>query len=154
MLGINDETISLIRRWEGLRLFPYRCPAGIPTIGYGSTVYPNGKRVSIGDPKITEAQAVNMLAGECVELLKKLKLCVKVKMTDNMAGALVSLCYNIGMGAFHKSTLLRRLNAKMPKQMVADEFLKWDKARLNGVLTALPGLTERRKAERALFLKG
>ena len=59
--------MSIIKKWEGFRSKPYLCPAGVATIGYGSTVYPDGRAVSLRDPSITEAQAVEILAATLVK---------------------------------------------------------------------------------------
>lgn len=135
---------KLIRQFEGLRLKAYKCPAGIWTIGYGTTqgVYPN--------QTVTREQAelmmYNDIKGERLPVLQKH---ITAPITNNMLCALISFTYNVGNGAFIKSTLLRRLNAKEPKDKVANEFDKWTKA--GGHI--LPGLVSRRRAEKALFLK-
>ena len=76
---------------------------------------------------------------------------LKQAMNDAQFGALLALVFNIGAANFGASTLLRKLNAG-DAQGAADQFMAWDKARVNGVLQALAGLTRRRKAERAMFL--
>ena len=76
----------------------------------------------------------------------------KVKLSDNEAGALYSLAFNIGTGNLRTSTLMRLLNTGEARTDVANQFLVWNKGRVNGALVTLPGLVRRRQAERAKFL--
>ena len=126
---------------------PYLCPANIPSIGYGSTRYLDGRPVQIDDPDITQDYADNLLNNEVNKLTDKINQLVKIPITANMLSALVSFAYNIGIGNFSKSTLLKKLNAA-DIHGAADEFLRWNKVK--GV--ECNGLTRRRKAERDLFL--
>lgn len=151
----------IIKQFEGLDLKPYICPAGKPTIGYGSTRYPDGRKVSLSDKPCSEAEAVVYLEYGMRRTLQDLQGCGAVTRAPgiNQAGALLSLAYNIGVGAHDgikgdlaDSTLLARFNAG---NLVgaADQFLIWNKAHVNGVLATLPGLSTRRQWERALFLR-
>jgi lysozyme len=149
MRRINEAGLSLIKSFEGLFLKPYLCPANVPTIGYGTIKYPNGKAVSIQDPAITEKQALEFLEHEVNEKSAAVERLVKVDISDNEFAALVSFSYNVGIGALQKSTLLRRLNANEDRSKVAEEFLRWNRA--GGKVLA--GLTRRRQAEKALFLQ-
>jgi lysozyme len=149
MRRINEAGLSLIKSFEGLFLKPYLCPANVPTVGYGTIKYPNGKAVSIKDPAITEQQALDFLEHEVNEKASAVEKLVKVDISDNEFAALVSFSYNVGVGALQKSTLLRLLNANEDRSKVAEEFLKWNKA--GGKILA--GLTRRRQAEKALFLQ-
>lgn len=149
MRKINKAGLDIIKSFEGLKLKPYLCPAGIPTIGYGTIRYPNGKPVTLNDPPITEKQAEAYLLHDVREKAAGVERLVKVKLNDNEFSALVSFAYNVGLGAFGGSTLLKLLNANADKVAVADQLLRWNKA--NG--KELPGLTRRRQAERALFLQ-
>lgn len=145
-MHINDEGLSILKESEGLRLSAYLCPAGIWTIGYGSTRL-GGKPVKAGDA-ITAEQAEAQLRADLGVFERFVSGCVTVPLTANQFSALVCLVYNIGTGAFAASTLLKRLNAGA-YGLVADEFPKWCKA--GG--KPLPGLKIRRGKERALFLK-
>ena len=58
---ISQEAVDLIKHFEGLRLTPYLCSAGVPTIGYGSTFYEDGRKVSLQDPPITKERAEELL---------------------------------------------------------------------------------------------
>lgn len=144
---INDASLDLIKRFEGLKLETYRDSVGVLTIGYGTTA-----AAGVGiDPKpgmkITEAEAEEYLRRAVEKFAEDILPAIKVDVTDNEFGALVSLAYNIGPSAFKKSTVLRKLNAG-DRQGAADAFLMWNKA--GGKV--LKGLQRRREAERALFL--
>lgn len=142
----SSHGLSLIKSFEGFRAKAYVCPAGVLTIGYGST----GSHVTRGQV-ITEPQATALLAKD-VSRFEKAVNTLGVTLTQNQFDALVSLAFNIGVGNFASSTLVKRLKAGDMKG-AALQFAAWNKARVRGVLTALPGLTRRRAAEAALFLK-
>lgn len=142
---INQAGLELIKSFESLRLVAYLDSAGIPTIGWGAT-----KGVRLGDV-ITEAEAIAELEADLAEASAGVERLVKVDLTDNQFAALVSFVFNLGAGALDGSSLLRKLNA-VDFAGAADEFLRWDKAHVKGVLKVLPGLTRRRQAERELFL--
>jgi GH24 family phage-related lysozyme (muramidase) len=135
--------INLIKEFEGCKLTAYKCPAGVWTIGIGTT-----KGVKAGQV-ITESQALDLLAKDLSTFEAAVTKLVKVEIRQPMFDALVSFAYNLGAGALGSSTLLKKLNARDYKG-AADEFLKWDKA--GG--RQLAGLTRRRQAERKLFLTG
>ena len=149
MRPVNKAGIDLIKSFEGLFLKPYLDPIKIPTIGYGTIKYPNGKAVTMQDPAITEDQATEYLMHEVEMKASSVEKMVKVPLNDNEYAALVSFSYNVGSGALQSSTLLKMLNAGADKQAVADQFLRWNKA--GG--KELAGLTRRRQAERSLFLQ-
>lgn len=139
--------IEILKKHEGFRSKPYLCPAGVPTIGYGSTYYPDGKRVKMTDPAIDKVAAETLL----YLTLKKFEDCilnaVKSNINQNQFDALVSFTYNLGCGNLNKSTLLKKVNANPCDATISNEFAKWDKAggkRLNG-------LTKRRNDEAALY---
>jgi lysozyme len=149
MRSVNKAGIDLIKSFEGLFLKPYLDPIGIPTIGYGTIKYPDGKAVTMKDPAISEAQAAQYLEHEVNEKATNVERMTKVILNDNEFGALVSFAYNVGWQALEKSTLMRLLNASADRKAVADQFLRWNKA--GG--KELAGLTRRRQAERSLFLQ-
>lgn len=138
---INDNALELIKRFEGLRLTAYKCPAGVYTIGYGHT---NG--VQRGQ-RCTELQAELWLMDDLRESEQAVDDLVKVPLTDNQRGALVSFVFNVWAENFRASTLLKKLNIR-DYDGAAAEFRRWNKA--GGKV--LPGLTKRRQAETALFL--
>lgn len=139
---ITDKCVDLIKRFEGCKLTAYKCPAGIPTIGFGTT---SGVKMGM---MITEAQALDFLRRDLMKFEATVNHAVTVALTPNMLDALVCFCYNIGESAFKQSTLLKKLNAG-DYTGAANEFLRWNKS--NGKV--LVGLIRRREAERALFLE-
>jgi lysozyme len=144
---ISDKGIDLIRTFEGLKLKAYLCPAGVPTIGIGTTVYPDGRKVRLGDT-ITQAQAVDYLRHDlewCYACVSK----TTPTTTQPQFDALCSLTYNIGCGGFAKSTVAREHRAGNYEQ-AADAFLLWNKA----AGRVLPGLVSRREAEREIYRSG
>jgi lysozyme len=142
----NAAGLSLIRQAEGLRLRAYLCPANVWTIGIGTTVYPDGRKVRSGD-KCTEQQADRYLAHDLQEFERAVAAMVTVPVTSNQFSALVSLAYNVGISALRGSTLLRLLNAG-DYAGAANQFPRWNR----GGGRVLPGLVKRRAAERDLFL--
>lgn len=147
MRQVNSTTINLIKSFEGLRLKPYLCAAGVPTIGYGTTVYPDGKKVSLQDSEISEAEAEALLEHDLITFCQAVEDMVTVPLTDNQFGALVSFSYNVGSSALKNSTLLRKLNSG-DYVSAAENFLKW----VNAGGRRLSGLVKRREAEQSLFL--
>lgn len=144
---MKTKDLNIIKEFEGLKLNAYDDGVGVWTIGYGTTRYPNGNRVKRGD-KITLEQAEQYIRHDLSNFEDAVNSLVKVPLTQNQFDALTSLVYNIGSGAFSKSTLLKKLNAKDYKG-AADQFLVWNKA---GGKT-LQGLVNRRTKEKQLFLK-
>jgi len=142
-MKISQKGIELLKQLEGVRLVAYLDVAGIPTIGYGHT-----KNVEMDDV-ITLERAEALLR----EDLNEAELCVERQVYFGLAphqfDALVSLVFNIGVNAFRRSTLLKKLD-KMDILGAADEFLRWNKA--GGKVSK--GLTKRRKIERDVFLLG
>lgn len=139
--------VALIKRFEGFRAAPYLCPAGIPTIGYGSTRYADGTPVTLQDLPITEPRAVQLLADTLGRYEGAVGALVTVPLTQNQFDALVSFTYNVGSGNLRNSTLLKLINSR-DYNGAAGQFPRWN---LGGG-KVLPGLTERRAAEQALFL--
>lgn len=146
----SDNGIKLIAQFEGLRLKPYLCSANVPTIGYGTTVYPNGIKVRLTDAAITETQATEYLRYDVARFEKQVnKLIGSAKLTQNQYDAIVSFTYNLGPTNFGKSTLLKKIVANPNHPDIATEFAKWNKAA--GQVVA--GLTKRRKIESDLYFK-
>lgn len=144
--GINADGLTLVTSFEGLELEAYQDSVGVWTIGYGHTSMAGPPKVVPG-AAITEAEANAILKRDLAKFEQGVRERVSVALTSNQFSALVSFCFNVGLGAFGDSTLRRKLNGG-DYGGAANEFLRWDKA--GG--QALPGLTRRRKAERALFL--
>jgi lysozyme len=141
--------IEMIKTFEGFRAAPYKCSAGVPTIGYGATFYPGGKKVTMTDVAITEEQAVELLANMLVSFEKYVDSYCIDTITQNQFDALVSFAYNLGPANLKSSTLLKKVNANPNDESIRLEFLKWVKA---GGKT-LKGLVRRREAEADLYFK-
>jgi lysozyme len=146
-MQINAAGLALIKEFEGLRLRAYLCPAGVATIGYGTTVYPNGRRILVGD-EITQQQAEDFLRNDLRAFEREVARMVLVPSNENQFSALVSFAYNVGSQALQKSTLLRYINAH-DFAAAAGEFGRWNRA----AGKVLPGLVRRRAAERELFTR-
>ena len=146
---------ALCKEFEGCSLTPYLCPTGHWTIGYGCTIDAHGDKVTGATPPLkseAEAEALMMAVLRPVAMLVDKMLDRKVKLSDNEAGALYSLAFNIGTGNLRTSTLMRLLNTGEARTDVANQFLVWNKGRVNGALVTLPGHVRRRQAERSKFL--
>ena len=143
----NDIAIAsaLCRQFEGFFSRPYLCPANVPTIGYGSTRYEDGTKVSLGDAPITRERAEQLLQGELEHCKKAVqKYCPDV--SENASAALIDFVYNLGAGRLMASTLRKRINAgDMDGAKV--ELMKW----VRGGGKVLPGLVKRRLAESGLL---
>lgn len=146
-MNINQATIDLVKRFEGLRLKSYKDSVGVWTIGYGTTSRA-GIGVSVGaGMEITEQEAEEYLRLAMQKFADQIAPSFTVQPTENQFGAMLSLAYNIGPTAFNKSTCLRRFNAGDPEG--AADALTWFNKAGGKVLN---GLVRRRAAERELFL--
>lgn len=139
-MTLSPAGLALIKQFEGLELKAYRCSAGVPSIGYGHT-----KGVRMGDT-CTQAQAETWLAQDVEWADRAVTDSVMVPITQGMHDALTSFVYNVGAGAFRKSTLLRLLN-ESKYGLAAAQLPRWNRAKGR----AVDGLTKRRAAERAMF---
>lgn len=147
-MQVSARGLDLIAKFEGLRLKAYPDPGtgGDPwTIGYGTTIYPNGHKVKKGDV-ITQEQAMEYLRYDTKKFANAVGQVVSVPINQNRFDALVSFTYNVGISAFSRSTLLRKVNAR-EYDAAAAEFAKW----VYAAGRILPGLVYRREAERNLF---
>jgi lysozyme len=144
---LGQKGLDLIKSFEGLYLKPYLCPANVPTIGYGNTFYENGNKVTLKDPIITEARAIELLMFELGMYEQKVDSYCIDTINQNQFDALVSFCYNVGPGNLKSSTLLKKVNVNPNDPTIKDEFLKWNK----GGGKVLAGLTRRRNAEANLY---
>jgi lysozyme len=146
-MKIGNKGLRLIKEFEGCKLTSYKCPAGVWTIGIGSTRYSDGSAVKQGQTLVNEEAAL-LLLSKTLTSYEHAVNAIKVDLTQNEFDALVSLTYNIGAGNLASLTLVKMLKAGDPKSEIAQQFLRWDKA--NG--KPLAGLTRRRNAEAELFL--
>ena len=150
MADALDIAVDLCGEFEGFSEKPYRDMVGVPTIGYGTTRYADGRAVSMGDPPITEADARKLkrdyLSADLAALTKALG---SLKASAYQMGALLSLAYNVGRSAILGSTLFRLLKTGADPMTVADEFPKWR----NAGGKAVKGLLRRRYQEASVFLR-
>ena len=152
---LDNKGYLLIAQFEGLRLKPYLCSAGVPTIGYGSTFYPSGRKVTMRDKPITQETAFWMLKQVANMFAKDVDSLVTSNINQNQFNALVSFAFNLGSDidsdnipeGLGDSRLLRRVNANPNDPEIAREFVKWNKA--GG--RVLDGLTKRRLKEAELY---
>lgn len=149
--SISQQGLNLIKKFEGLHkveadgmVVPYRCPAGVLTLGYGHT---KGVKKNM---RITQQEAEDLLREDMVTFEAEVKRLVNVPLTQYQFDALVSFCFNVGAANLASSTLLKKLNAG-DYSAVPAQMLRWNKARVNGKLQPLTGLTRRRTAEAALY---
>lgn len=153
----SNECFELIKKWEGLhkelpdgRIKAYIDPVGIWTIGYGSIEHLDLNRPILEGDIITREKAERWLQIEIGEKAEDVERLCKVQLKQCMFDALVSFTYNIGIGAFSESTLLRELN-KGNYERAAREFDRWVHGEDNGTRRPLLGLVNRRNDEEALF---
>lgn len=148
-MKISRAGIDLIKSFEGCYLTAYKCPAGVWTIGIGHTGLVDGKAICKG-MIITQQKAEELLSEYLEKRYEPAVRGLGVELNQNQYDALVSFCYNLGTGIF-TGNLLSAIKAKNWTS-VAEQMLLYNKARVNGTLTVLNGLTRRREAERKLFL--
>ena len=142
-MNIGDKGIALIKGFEGFKAKAYLDGGGVPTIGFGTT-----KGVKMGQI-ITESQAETFLRRDISLAVTAVSNAVTVALSQDQFDSLVCFTYNVGIGAFKGSTLLKLLNSGHYDQVPA-QLLRWDKD--NGVVVA--GLLRRRQAEGVLFSTG
>lgn len=154
-MRVNEEGLEIIKRFEGLSLKPYLCPAGVPTIGFGHTA-----GVRLDSAPITEAEAEELLLRDVRIAEDVVRSNVFTMLNVNQFSALTSFVFNVGAGKRGvksgfvtlmdgRPSTLRTLINRGEFEGAADEMLRWNRG--GGKLLA--GLTTRRQAERALFLK-
>ena len=146
-MELSDRGVKLIKQFEGFSAKPYLDQALVPTIGYGTTHY-HHRAVTLSDQDISEKTATYLLRTQVDETYgKAVNHYVQVPLTQNQFDALVSFTYNLGVGAFRGSTLLRDINSGKIHEAYK-EFHKWTHA--NGKI--VKGLVVRRRKESELFL--
>ena len=149
-----DLAAELCRRFEGFSAKPYLCPAGVWTIGYGSTYYANGDKVTKDDPSIDREYAERLLMHELVHTyapgaIRQCPILLTLAIKDKDWGklnAIVDFCYNLGVGRLQTSTLKRKIN-----QQDWDGAIEQLKLWVRGGGKVLRGLVIRRDAEAALM---
>lgn len=155
-MQLNQAGIDLVKEFEGFRPDPYLCPAGVWTIGYGTTTYINGNDVRSGDLPIDGYTAemflrydMNKRAEKLVKFLKRIDL----KLSPNQFSALISFAYNLGIQRVTKKGSVSRSLRRKQLHFVPKGIRKYTKARVNGQRVELRGLLRRRLAEIELFKK-
>jgi len=143
----TKQGLDLIKGFEGFQSKAYRCPAGVPTIGYGCTFYLDGTHVRMTDDPITEAQAMGLLKEQLKYYEEGVNRYVKTKVTQSQFNALVSFIYNVGIGNFKNSTLLKKVNQDPNDKTIAHEFKRWNKCKGR----ILKVLTKRRCKESQVY---
>lgn len=148
---VSKDCIELVKKFEGLHkvkddgmVHAYRCPAGKWTCGFGAT---RGVRSGV---TWTKEYSEMRLIEDLEEHGKIVKKYVNVPLTQSQYDALTSFVFNLGGGAFRSSTLLKKLNKGMYDDC-PEQIMRWNKAKVDGKLTPLRGLTRRRSAEAAIF---
>jgi lysozyme len=139
---------SLCRQFEGFRSKPYLCPAGVPTIGYGSTYYSDGRKVTLNDALISQEDASALLMHELKHtyLPGVLRNCPILATDEKKCNAIVDFVYNLGIGRLQTSTLKRKINSQ-EWEAAKEQLMLWTK----GGGKVLPGLLKRRQAECSLL---
>jgi len=143
-----DIAAALCKQFEGFRGKPYLCPAGVATIGYGSTYYADGRKVALTDPPMSEPDASTLLLQELhhTYLPGVLRLCPILLTDERKCNAIVDFAYNLGAGRLQTSTLKRKINDQN-WDAAQEQLMLWTK----GGGRVLPGLVKRRAAESALL---
>ncbi len=141
-MKVDQNGIKFIHDREGCRLKPYLDSVGIPTIAYGNTYYRNGKRVTMNDKKLTQAEADDLFAFILPIFEKQVNELVKSELTQNQFNALVSFTYNVGASNLKRSTLLKRVNANPNNPTIREAFMRFNKP---------PEIIGRRKMEADLY---
>lgn len=146
-MRVSAAGIQLICAFEGKQLVAYDDGVGVWTIGFGTTIYPNQHKVKKGD-RCSDAQATQYMQHDLNKFEHAVNKMVTVPLTQNQFDALVSLSYNIGIGALRNATLLKKLNSG-DYQAAANQFDVW----INAGGKRVQGLVNRRAREKKLFLK-
>ncbi len=149
-MTISDKGLLFTASWEGLRLSPYLCPAGVPTIGYGATFYEDGAKVRISDAPITVDRALELLRYHMSHFAQTVDSYTTDSVNQQQFDALVDFAYNLGTGALKGSTLLKKVNLNPSDPSIPVEFAKW----VNAGGKRLQGLVRRRAGESTLYTTG
>jgi lysozyme len=139
----SKKGIDLIKKFEGFRDKSYLCSASVPTIGYGTTVWGDGKKVKLGEVvtlKLAEELLLNTLTKMC-------KCLDGITLNQNQYDALASFIYNVGVGAFNRSQLKKLVIVNPNDEAIREQFMRWKKA--GGKVSQ--GLINRRTSEANLY---
>jgi lysozyme len=133
---LTDSGFSLIKTFEGCRLTAYQDIAGVWTIGFGTTVYPNGQRVQPGDV-CSMTQAETYFQHDLERFAQQVDALTVDTITPRQFDALVSLTYNIGSQAYRDSTVRKRVNAGSSPGLIREAWMRFHWAggqRVKGLL--------------------
>lgn len=158
-MTISDSGLKFVMHHEGFKKNVYKDVALLPTIGVGHLLLPEENQrgaINIGGtfikPPLTDDQVMQLLRQDLVRFIKSVQEACKIELTQNQFDACVSLSFNIGVGGFKKSSVVKRINSDdFPN--VPDAFMMWTKATINGQRQVIKGLVNRRRAEVDLFTK-
>lgn len=147
-----NRAAGLCRHFEGFSTKPYICPAGYPTIGYGTVYKPDGTKVTMQDAYISKETAEEWLMHELQNnyMAGVLKASPGLITNPNALAAMTDFAYNLGVGRYRGSTLRRKINAQ-DWDGAKEQLMRWVNGTVQGVFKPLPGLIKRRQAEIRLF---
>ena len=146
----HDFLLFLLKKFEGFSAVPYKCQAGVWTIGYGHT-----KGVTKKALPVSKEQASNMLSKDIVELTEIVCGSLsKSTLSPIQKCVVVSLVYNIGVGNWDNSTIKKKIESHDTVDSISEEFPRWNKVRVKGELVVSKGLVNRRDIEKDVFLNG
>lgn len=148
-LKASPRLIDFVCGWEKFSAKPYRDQGGFWTWGYGH-MQKKGEALPV---RINEQEGARLMAIDLMTAEKAVRTGAKVKLTQQQFDALVSLAFNCGQAAVLDSTLMGLLNQGWVEK-AAEQFARWNKVRINGILTVSTGLTKRRAAEQRIFVEG
>ena len=148
-----NTAAELCRHFEGFSSKPYICPAGYPTIGYGTVFKPDGSKVTMQDAPISKEVAEEWLLHELRNnyMAGVLRASPLLITEPKALAAMTDFAYNLGVGRYRGSTLRRKINAQ-DWDGAREQLMRWVNGTVQGVFRPLPGLVRRRKAEIALFM--
>lgn len=149
-MNISDNGVKFIAQFEGFRAKPYKDCVGIPTIGYGTTHYDDGKAVTMNDKPVSQEQALTYLKHYVENKVSHYLNTEFPDLTQTQFDALCSFCYNLGSHALATSTLKVDIHHNATSAIIKNDFLKWSNAGGHVV----QGLLTRRGHEADLFNNG
>jgi lysozyme len=155
--NIDSAGATFLQNREGFSAVPYLCSGGKPTIGFGNTFYPDGRKVTMKDKPISRAYGVLIFDIIVAQFVREVNSLVKSNVNQNQYNAILSFAYNVGTDididliaeGLGDSTLLKKVNANPNDPSIAQEFAKWNKS--GGRVTN--GLISRRQLESELYFK-
>ena len=157
-MRVSEDGLNLITHFEGChkkvgrdRYVPYKCPAGLWTVGFGSLIGDGRSLPYYANREYSLQECKDMLAKELRSKERGILRLIRYPLMQHEFDALISFTYNLGLGCLQRSTIRQKLN-RGDKLGAVKSLLKYNKARVKGVYKELPGLTRRRQAEAMLFL--